>query len=260
MNPQTDHKTIEVAGTRLRYLEAGAGPTVLFLHGADGDTWSPLLDALSSQHRVIAPEHPGFGRAPIPAWMNSVGDLAYFYLDTLQALGLRDVHLVGHCVGGWAAAEMAVRNTQRLASLTLLAPAGAESRDASIDDIFAWGPEEFARRQFHDRKLADAWQAAQAKLDIDIILQNRTGLARLAWNPRLHSPQLPFWLHRIDIPTLLVWGEDDRVIPLACHQPFVREIKQARIVSLPKTGHALPIEGAKDIGPRLNAFFQGAQG
>ena len=260
MTQTTNNKTIEVAGTKLRYLEAGAGPTILFLHGADGDTWSPLLEALSAQHRVIAPEHPGFGRSPIPPWMMSVGDLAYFYLDLLQALDLRDVHVVGHCVGGWAAAEIAIRDTQRLASLTLLAPAGAESRGAEIGDVFAWGPEEFAKHQFHDGKLAEAWQAAQAKLDIDIILQNRTGLARLAWNPRLHSPQLPFWLHRIDIPTLVVWGENDRVIPLPCHQPFVREIKQARFVALPNTGHALPIEGAKDIGPQLKAFFQGAQG
>jgi pimeloyl-ACP methyl ester carboxylesterase len=260
MSQTTHYKTIDLMGTKLRYLEAGAGATVLFLHGADGDTWSPLLDALSAQHRVITPEHPGFGRTPIPAWMMNVGDLANFYLDVLQALNLRDVHLVGHCVGGWAAAEMAIRNTQRLASLTLLAPAGAESREASIGDVFAWGPEEFAVRQFHDRKLAEAWQAAQAKLDIDIVLQNRTGLARLAWNPRLHSPQLPFWLHRIDVPTLVIWGEDDRVIPLPCHQAFVREIKQARFVSLPDTGHALPIEGAKHIGPQLEAFVQGAQG
>lgn len=260
MPQMIDDKTIELLGTKLRYREAGAGPTVLFLHGADGDTWSPLLDALSAQHHVTAPEHPGFGRTPIPAWMMNVGDLAYFYLDALQALDLRDVHLVGHCVGGWAAAEMAVRNTERIASLTLLAPAGAESREASISDVFAWGPEEFARHQFHDGKLADAWQAAQAKLDVDIVLQNRTGLARLAWNPRLHSPQLPFWLHRIDVPTLLIWGEQDRVIPLACHQPFVREIKQARFVTLPNAGHALPIEGAAAIGPKLKTFFQGAQG
>jgi pimeloyl-ACP methyl ester carboxylesterase len=261
MPERTDYKTIDVAGTKLRYLEAGSGPTLLFLHGAEGDTWSPLLDALGAQHRVIAPEHPGFGRTPIPAWMMNTGDLAYFYLDVVEALGLRDLHLVGHCIGGWVAAEMAIRNTQRLASLTLLAPAGVESRDASIDDIFAWGPEEFARRQFHDPKLAAAWQAEQAKLDIDIVLQNRTGLARLAWNPRLHSPQLPHWLHRIDIPTLLIWGENDRVIPVACHQPFIREIKRARFVSLPNTGHALPIEGARNIEPQLKAFFQGgAQG
>ena len=260
MTARPIEKTVEIAGTKLRTLEAGDGPAVLFLHGADGEIWSPLLDALSADHRVIAPEHPGFGRAKIPGWMMSTGDLAFFYLDLLTTLGLRDLNLVGHCLGGWIAAEMAIRSTDRLASLTLLAPAGVASPEAPFDDIFAWGAEEFARRQFHDQKLAEAWQQAQAGLDIDIILQNRTGLARLAWNPRLHNPQLPHWLHRIDVPTLLIWGENDRVIPFACHKPLASEIKQAELISLPQTGHALPIERASDTAARLKTFLQGAKG
>ena len=92
------------------------------------------------------------------------------------------------------------------------------------------------------------------------MLQNRTALARLAWNPRMHNPQLPYWLHRIDVPTLLVWGEDDQVVPFACHKPFKREIRNAELFALPKSGHALPIERAHEVGARLAPFFQGAQG
>ena len=250
---------IDVAGTKLGYREAGSGATVLFLHGVAGAAWDPLLEQLSGGHRVLAPEHPGFGRGQIPDWMMSVGDVAFFYLDLMQALNLRNVHLVGHGLGGWIAAEIAIRNTARLASLALLAPAGVESRDAMFDDIFAWTAEEFARRQFHDSKLAQDWQQAQAKLDIDVVLQNRTALARLAWNPRLHNPQLPYWLHRIDIPTLLVWGEDDQVMPFACHRPYLREIRQAELLALPNTGHALAIERAGEIAARLEAFFQGTK-
>ncbi len=252
--------TIEVAGTKLRCWEAGVGPTVLFLHDAAGASWDPLVEKLSATCRVVAPEHPGFGRAQIPDWMMSVGDVAFFYLDLLQALGLREVHLVGHGLGGWIAAEMAIRSTGRLESLTLLAPAGVEVPEALFDDIFIWTAEEFARRQFHDRKLAQEWQQAQARLDIDIVLQNRAALARLAWNPRLHNPQLPYWLHRIDVPTLLIWGEDDQVIPFACHKPFKREIRRLELLALPKSGHALPIERANEISPRLDAFLQGAKG
>jgi pimeloyl-ACP methyl ester carboxylesterase len=250
---------IEVADWKLRYREAGDGPTVLFLHGVAGASWDPLLDRLGASYRVVAPEHPGFGRGPIPDWMMSVSDVAFFYLDVLRALDGGRVHLVGHGLGGWIAAEIAIRSTQRLASLALLAPAGVASSEVPFDDIFTWNPEELARRQFHDRELAQDWQQGQARLDIDIGLQNRTALARLAWNPRLHNPQLPYWLHRIDVPTMLIWGESDRVIPLACHKPFKREIRQAEFVVLPRTGHALPIEGADAIGPRLDAFFQGAK-
>ena len=251
---------IEVAGTKLHYAEAGAGATVLFLHGVAGASWEPLLEKLGADCRVLAPEHPGFGRGQIPDWMMSVGDVAFFYLDLMQALDLRNVHLVGHGLGGWIAAEIAIRGTARLASLALLAPAGVETREAMFDDIFAWTTEEFARRQFHDPKLAQQWHQAQAKLDIDITLQNRTALARLGWNPRMHNPQLPYWLHRIDVPTLLVWGEDDQVVPFACHKPFKREIRNAELLALPKSGHALPIERAHEVGARLAPFFQGTQG
>jgi pimeloyl-ACP methyl ester carboxylesterase len=252
--------TIEVAGSKLRVLEAGEGPAVLFLHGAAGASWSPLLEALAVRCRVLAPEHPGFGRTQIPEWMMSTGDVAFFYLDMLRMLDLADVHLVGHCLGGWIAAELAIRSTQRLRTLSLLAPAGVAHAEAPFDDIFAWSAEEFAQRHFHDRKRAAEWRQAQADLDIDIVLQNRTALARLAWSPRLSNPQLPYWLHLIDIPTLLIWGEDDRVTPFACRELFLREIENAELLALPKSGHALPIERAKEIGPRLTAFLQGARG
>jgi pimeloyl-ACP methyl ester carboxylesterase len=250
---------IEVAGTKLRYCHAGAGATVLFLHDAAGASWDPLLDMLSAKHRVIAPEHPGFGRRQIPEWMMSTGDVAFFYLDVLRALDLREVHLVGHGLGGWIAAEIAIRATSRLASLELLAPAGVESPEAPFEDIFAWTADEFACRQFHDQKLAEDWRQAHAKLDIDVVLQNRTALARLAWNPRLSNPQLPYWLHRIDVRTLLVWGEDDQVIPFECHKPYLREIRQAELLALPNTGHALPIERADEVASRLETFFQGTK-
>jgi len=251
---------VDVAGGKLRYQEAGEGPTVLFLHGAAGAEWSPLLDRLSARARVIAPENPGFGRSKIPDWMMSAGDVAFFYLDVLDALKLNDVHLVGHCIGGWIAAEIAIRSTGRIATLTLMAPAGVAHPEIPFGDVFLWNADEFARRQFHDQKLAEAWRQAQADLGIDVLLQNRTALARLGWSPRLANPQLPYWLHRIDIPTLLIWGEEDQVTPFACHKLFTRAIAQSELLALPQSGHALPVERAGEIAERLDSFLQGARG
>lgn len=250
---------IEVAGVKLRYAEAGEGPAVLYLHGAAGATWTPLLDELSKSHRIIAPEHPGFGRSQIPEWMMSVGDVAFFYLDALQAMGLAEVHLVGHCVGGWIAAEIAIRSTERLATLALLAPAGVTVPEAPVGDIFIWSAEEFDRRQFHDQAAADRWSEANPNPDIDAALQTRAALARLAWSPRLSNPQLAYWLHRIDVPTLLAWGKEDQVIPFACHKPYVQEIQGATLHALPETGHALPIERSREVGERLMTFLRGAR-
>lgn len=252
--------TVEVRGQTLRAIQAGDGPTVLYLHGFGGLSWSPLLEQLSRRCRVLAPEHPGFGRGKVPDWMTSAGDLAYFYLDLLAALDLRDVHLVGHAVGGWIAAELAVRNTERLASLALLAPAGVVVPGASIADIFLTPADELVRRQVHDANdpACAEWLQAQSAVEIDIVLQNRAALARIGWSPRLHDPQLPVWLHRIDVPTLLVWGEDDRIVPFVCHRPYVEAIPGVELLALPDTGHALMVEHADKTADRLHALFAGA--
>jgi pimeloyl-ACP methyl ester carboxylesterase len=259
MASQIETKEVEVAGFRLRYQEAGAGPVLLYLHGIAGSGWTPLLDALAAHHRVIAPEHPGFGRSQIPDWMMSVGDVGFFYLDLLRALDLSDVHLVGHSIGGWMAAETAIRSTARLKSLALLAPMGVVVKEAPVADIFIWSWEDFDRRQFHDKAAFERWSKANAEPDLDVMLQNRAALARLAWTPRLSNPQLVFWLHRIDVPTLIVWGKEDAVMPFAGHKPYLREIPGAKLCALDDAGHALPDERPSELAERFIAFTQQAK-
>ena len=251
---------VEVTGERLHIFDAGAGETVLFLHGAGGANWYPLLETLAQTRHVLAPEHPGFGRSQIPEWMMSVGDLAFFYLDVLEKLDLKNVHLVGHSLGGWTAAEIAIRSTARLKSLSLLAPAGVRSPEVPFGDIFLWSPEEHARHSFFDQNLIDARIKQLAATDIDITLQNRAAAARLAWNPRLNNPQLTYWLHRIDVPTLFVWGKEDAICPLACAEPFMKPIKNAELYTLSETGHGLHTERPKEVAAKLNSFFDKAGG
>jgi pimeloyl-ACP methyl ester carboxylesterase len=247
--------SIQVGGQRLRVLEGGAGEPVLYLHGAGGPAWYPLLETLSSKWHVIAPEHPGFAQSQIPDWLSNIGDLAYFYLDALAVLGLKDAHVVGHSLGGWLAAEIGIRNTARLASVTLMAPAGVASEAEPYGDIFLWTDEEHARNSFYDPRLAEERIRSLPGADLDIGLQNRAAAARLAWSPRLHNPQLPFWLHRIEVPTLLVWGEDDRICPFSCHRTFLANIPGAELMALARSGHALHTERPQEVATRLEAFF-----
>ena len=250
---------IDVKGQKLKLTEDGpsSGPVVLFLHGAGGSSWNPMLKLLAESHRVIAPEHPGFGRSPTPDWMMSVGDLAFFYLDMLECLGLKNVHLAGHSLGGWTAAEIAIRNTARLSTLTLMSPAGCRS-EVPYGDIFLWDAETTTRAQFFDQKLADERIKLLPSADLDVQLQNKATVARLAWNPRLHNPQLPYWLHRIDVPTLLLWGRDDKIVPFACHVPFKDKIKGAKLVALAETSHALHTERAKECNQAIGAHIKEA--
>ncbi|MFM1814325.1 MAG: hypothetical protein RLZ98_1020 [Pseudomonadota bacterium] len=248
--------TLDVYGQKLRLVEAGTGPTILFLHGAGGANWSPLHDKLAGSHRLIAPEHPGFGKSPTPEWMLSVGDLAFFYLDLLKLLDLRDVHLVGHSLGGWTAAEIAIRSTERICSVTLMAPAGCAVREAAFGDIFLWTPEEAARNQFYNQELAEKRIAALANADLDVVLQNKATTARLAWSPRLHNPQLPQWLHRIDRPTRLVWGLEDKIIPFACRKPFLEGISDCDVLQIKECGHLLHSEKPGETAEAIAAHIR----
>ena len=250
---------LDVRGTNVRMLTAGTGPKLLFLHGIDGPSDNPLLAALAQRFTVLAPEMPGFTRSLIPEWMMSVSDAAFFTLDLIAALDAPKLHLAGHSIGGWIAAEAAIRSTTSLASLCLLAPAGVMPRQAPAVDVFLMSGEEGVRALFHDQALADKEIAARAEQPLDIILQNRAGLARLAWTPRMASVTLPHWLHRIDVPTFISWGVEDRILPFSTHEIFMREIKGAQFKALPHCGHAIPHERGAEVARDMIAFIDGAK-
>lgn len=256
MSESTD-TTIDVGGVKLSVLEAGEGRPLLFLHGAGGRNWTPLHQKLAEKYRVIAPEHPGFGRSQIPDWMLSMADLSLFYLDFMETLGLRDVHLAGHSLGGWLAGEIAIRNTARLSTVSLLAPAGVAVADAPFGDIFLWSPEQSTRAQFFDQSLAEKRLATPPNLDI--VLQNKAATARLGWSPRLANPQLPHWLHRIDKPTLLLWGREDRIIPLACQEPWRKGLRDVKTAIIDSCGHAIHNEQPEAAAAHMVAFIEGAK-
>src|SRR5437879_1581457 len=165
--------TITIAGCRTRLFRAGpdnadAQPLV-FLHGAGGHTgWMAFLEELSGRFEVFAPEHPGFGQSDDPPWLDEAADLAYFHLDLLQALGLDRVHLMGTSLGGWVAAEMAVRSTARLQSLTLVGAVGITADGEPIPDIFRMPDDENLRRFYADPGRAARRLADLAKVDMNL--------------------------------------------------------------------------------------------
>src|ERR1700704_6168934 len=153
-----DHSTstITVNGCTIGQMRGGSGPPLVVLHGASGaGTWLPFMAALAEKFDVIVPEHPGFGASDTPDWLDNIHDLAYFYLDFLDALDLTGVHLAGLSLGGWVAAELAVRDTARLASLTLVGAAGIHVKGVAQIDPFLRTDEQRIRDFFYDQKCAD---------------------------------------------------------------------------------------------------------
>lgn len=252
MNASFKNMLRKVRDTELKVEDRGSGDTLLFLHGAGGSNWSPMLEALSKTFRVVAPEHPGFGKSQIPEWMMSMGDLAFFYLDFIEALKLDNIHLVGHSIGGWLTAEIGIRNTARLKSLTMMAPVGIANADAPFGDIFMWGPEEAAYNQFYNRELAE--KRLKIAPDLDIVLQNKAAAARLGWSPRLCNPQLESWIHRIDRPAQLVWGKQDKISPFACHKAWVEGIDGIQLDAIDECGHSLHSEKAQEAAELITNF------
>ena len=250
-----------VAGCRVGLLRGGEGPPLLFLHGARGaGVWLPFMRRLAERFHVIVPEHPGFGRSETPEWLDNVGDLAFFYLDFIDALGLGKIHLVGNSMGGWIAAELAVRNTASLATLTLVTPACIHVAGAPKGDIFMWSREEVARNLFFDAKFTET-MLAQTLSDEEQqrMLKNALIMAKLAWQPRLYDPHLAKWLHRINRPTLLIWGDADKVIPPAYGPAFRDLIPGARLEMFPRCGHLPHVERADAFAQCVIGFIDGAR-
>jgi pimeloyl-ACP methyl ester carboxylesterase len=239
---------IAVNGTQIRLLRGGraGAPPLVFLHGAGGHTgWMKFLDELAEDFAVFAPEHPGFGRSDDPPWLDDIGDLAYFYLDLIEALGLDRVHLMGTSLGGWIAAELAVRNQARLASLTLVGAVGITANGRPIDDIFRMPVEENLRRFYADPERAARRLGDMANVDMNLVAKNRATVMRLAYRPRFHNPGLATWLHRIAVPTLLVWGDKDGLVPVEFGEAYRALIRGSRLVVLENAGHA-PFDEQKD--------------
>jgi pimeloyl-ACP methyl ester carboxylesterase len=239
-------ETVRVADCSVNVMRGGKGPPVLFLHGASGVSgWLPFMAALSERHEVIVPDHPGFGRSDTPDWLDQLSDLSYFYLDFIEALGLDQVHLIGHSLGGWIAAEIAVRSTQRLRTLTLVGAAGIHVNGVAKGDIFVWSQEQRVRNLFVDQRLAEQRLAQPVTEEQgDIAIKNELRTADLAWQPRFHDPQLRKWLHRIDVPTLIVWGDDDKIFPKPYGEAYHHLIKRSRLEILPACGHLPQVEKA----------------
>ena len=258
--PDYTQSFLDIGGGRVNLLRGGTGEPLLFLHGGGGGgIWHPFLDKLAQRFDVLAPEHPGYGQSETPPWLDTIADLAYFYLDVLKSLDLERVHLVGHSIGGWIAAEIGVRSTARLKTLTLVSSAGLHLKNVPEIDAFLQNEEQGLRAVFHDQAVADRVLATPPSPEqADIALKNRFTTAKLIWQPRGYNPHLYKWLHRIDVPTLILWGESDRLLPPAYAEEFHRLIPGSKVTVFPACGHLPNIEKPDVFVETVSRFVAGA--
>lgn len=234
----------------------GSGVPLLFLHGASGaPVWAPYMDLLAQQFDLFLPEHPGFGRSTPGDSIESISDLAFFYLDFLDTLGLPFVHLAGTSMGGWIAAEIAIRNCSRLKSLTLIGPAGLSNPHDPYFDLLMSDVPEVITAAIHDQALARQALSMKPTPEQQLLtMQNWGRVSQLVWEPRAHSRDLAKWLHRITIPTLILWGEYDRICPVSNAAVFQSLIPGSRLQWIRNCGHLPHVEKAQELVGAITAF------
>jgi len=259
-----DDRVTSVLGGRLRVhvKTAGAGPPVVFFHGAYGLTWDPFLDSLAERHTVYAPEHPGTtpGDPDAIQAVDDLWDLVLLYDDLLDQLGLDRPALVGHSFGAMVAAEVAATHRRRASRLALISPIGLWRDDAPVLNWMTLAPDVLVKAVCYDPEGPIAKQAFALPEDpvaqMDVVVQLTWTLGctgKLVWP--IPDKGLKKRLHRIQAPTLIVWGRQDGLVPPVYAEEFQKRIAGSRVEMIDRAAHLPHLEQLGVVAPLIRSFL-----
>ena len=252
-------------------MEGGVGEPLLFLHGIGGLEWDGALERLSASYRVIAPRTPGYGASTGTENLQDVQDLIYFYLDFLDQQNLNRLPIIGHSLGGMIAAELAAVQPDRFTKLVLISPLGLWDRDHQVLDFFVASPSELAGAMYFDqdsspaRAIASSPQQRTIEVDpdseegraiIDYFVERAKSMATVAkylWP--IPNKGLNKRLHRVSMPTLLVWGERDGICPTPYGADFKAAIADSRLRIVPEAAHMVAEEQPERVAALITDFL-----
>jgi pimeloyl-ACP methyl ester carboxylesterase len=243
-----------VGGLAISALEAGAGRPLVVLHHSFGSVgWTPLLADLATDHAVRAPDLPGFGRSERPAWARTVRDLAILMGQWMRR-GPGPAVVVGCGLGGWVAAEIATMAPELCSHLVLVGAAGLPPRDGEILDQMMLNHSTYVRSAFRD---LDAYRAVFGDEITDEVLLGwdicREMVTRVTWKPYMYNRCLEPLLAEVAVPSLVVWGERDAVVPLECGERYAAGLAHARLEVVPGAGHAVDLEAPELLAALVRA-------
>jgi pimeloyl-ACP methyl ester carboxylesterase len=237
---QFSREEYDVNGTKVVALTAGRGPVLVFLHGTGTFPGFDVALEWARTHRVIIPFHANFGESGDSEAIATIEDHVLHYMDLFDRLALDRFALAGFSFGGWIAAEFAIRQPQRLARLVLAAPAGLPVEEVPPPNLFALSPQEVPAYLTHDPAVVLSYFPRQPDPDFDARLgREMGGLARALEAAPQGSYRLAHWAHRITMPTLLLWGEKDRLMPVAQAAHWQELLPDCRLEYVAGAGHLL---------------------
>ena len=251
----------QAAGAELQILKGGSGDPLLVLHDEIGQPgWLQFHEELAKNYTVYAPSLPGFGVTDRLDWVMNIRDMATWTLWALEDIGLTSPNVVGFSLGGWLAAEMATQDPRAFKKMALAAPAGILPPTGEILDMFLIVSKEFISAGFHNPSAATEFQTVCPDEPPAERLEQwetaREEACRLSWRPYMHDRSLPHRLGRLnDLPSLIVWGRDDEVVPPSAGQAYNASIAGSRLVNLENCGHRSDVEKSAELVALLREFF-----
>jgi pimeloyl-ACP methyl ester carboxylesterase len=253
---EVTERTVDVGPIQARVLVAGTGSPLLYLHGAGGLIWDPLLDALAAGHTVYAVEHPGVRDSEALTHLPGIWELVLFYDELLDQLGLDTVAVVGHSFGGMVAAELAANSPKRVSRLVLIAPIGLWRDDRPIPDIAGVPPETLPRLVLADPggplagTLTPPADDPQAKFEAAMRMAS---ILHFIWP--IPDKGLDRRIHRVSAPTLLVWGRQDRLVDPVYAQEFEARLRDSRVELVDGAGHLPQLESPETVCRIVTTFL-----
>lgn len=261
MVANSQEETVSVAGTELTIVKGGSGRPLLVLHEEMGYTgWLQWHSALAESHQVQIPLHPGFGVSPRVDWIAGVRDQAAFYSRMVREQGLDPVDVIGFSLGGWIAAEMAASSSREIRRLVLVAPGGIKPPEGDIMDMFGMSARSFLNASVKDPdntpEFADLYGGEATPEQFEAWEDARAQASRLAWEPYMYNPSLAHLLEGVSgLPTLLIWGKQDEVVPISAGEVYHRSIQGSELVVFDDCGHRPEIEKSGEFSDRVKSFL-----
>ncbi len=245
----------------LTLTESGSGRIVLLLHGGGGPfTVQSIATHLSQTMHVIVPTHPGWNGTERPAWLSTIPDLARVYVQMLKSQGYQDVLVIGSSMGGWVACEMALHmahhdDAQLLTGLVIIDATGVEIAGQPIRDFYALDARGIAEYSYHDpaRFYVDPATIPPAQA-----ARQRANMAtmRIFAGDQMYDPTLLTRLGQIQLPTLVLWGDSDRIVTPAYGRAFAAAIPHARFTTVSAAGHLPHFEQPEATFAAIDAFAE----
>ena len=250
---------VDVVGEKIHWLQSGGGDPLIVLHHEIGNPgWLPFYEKLAQRFTVTVPDFPGWGQSERPLWMRSVRDLAVELNLLFDQAGVEEAVLVGLGFGGWVAAEMATMNQLRCKRLVLVGATGLQPPEGEILDQFLYAHMDYVKMGFHDsanfHRIYGEEPPTEQLMDWDV---HREMTARIAWKPYLFSQTLPHLLPGFTTPTLIVWGDADRIVPRSCGERYRDALPNSRLEVIEGAGHFVEMEKPDELS-RLVFDFVGA--